>query len=57
MTIDVYLWASTLTARNLDDGHRGCANSKTGNSKCSDDTTLSEDEFTYEGTTYTVTSI
>ena len=47
------VWSATLTVRDLTAGIRGCSNSvQFGN--CSNTSNLSEDEFTYDSTTYTI---
>ena len=47
------VWAATLTA-DFDSGDGGCWNERSLD-KCSDETVLTDDEFTYEGVTYTIT--
>ena len=49
------VWCATLTVQNLSGG-RGCANSQSGN-RCTNTSTLTEDEFRHDGTDYDVTSI
>ncbi len=51
------IWSATLTVRTVFSGtpaQVGCDNRSTGNRKCSNSTTLSEDEFSYDNTDYTV---
>ena len=52
------VWCGTLTVQNLGSGHRGCANSESQSArKCSTGTTLSEDGFTHDSTSYAVTRV
>ncbi len=49
------VWSATLTPRNVaDSGDLGCNNTASGEDKCSDATTLTDDDFTYRGETYTI---
>ena len=47
------VWSATLTPRTLSATHVGCNHTSPGNQKCSDTTTLTDDDFTYRGETYT----
>ena len=49
------VWCATLTVQDLSGG-RGCANTQPGN-RCTTPSTLTEDEFRYDGTDYTVTLV
>ena len=52
------IWSATLTAKNLGFGDRGCDNSATqAGRRCSNSNTLSDDEFTDDGTGYAVTAL
>ena len=48
------VWSATLTPRTLSATNLGCNNTSPGNQKCSDATTLTDDDFTYRGETYTI---
>ena len=48
------VWSATLTPRIINNADLGCNNSATGNAKCSDTTTLSDDDFTYKGVSHTI---
>ena len=48
------VWSATLAPRSLSATHLGCNNTATGTGKCSDATTLTTDDFTYRGATYTI---
>lgn len=51
------VWTSTLTPKSLDDG-LGCDTaSSTNANKCSASTTLTDNDFVLDGTTYTITTI
>ena len=50
------IWCATLTVKGIGSSNRGCAVGHATN-KCSDPDILSEDEFTYDGTDYTVTAL
>ena len=47
------VWSATLTPRTLSATHVGCNHTSPGNQKCSDTSTLTDDDFTYRGETYT----
>ena len=50
------VWSATLTVKGLGFGDKGCLNSHGNTSKqCSNTSTLSEDEFTDDGTDYAIT--
>ena len=50
------IWEGTLTVRDLGGGSLGCSNSHgTDNRRCSNNGTLSDDDFTYDSTSYDVT--
>ena len=55
-TAQTTIWSATLTVRNIF-GDKGCDNTATGNKKCSNSNTLSDDEFTDVGTDYAVTAL
>ena len=48
------VWSATLTPRTINNGPIGCNNTASGNNKCSDTTTLSDDDFTYKGVSHTI---
>ncbi len=49
------VWSATLTPRNVaNSGNLGCNNTASGNHKCSDATTLSDDDFDYRGRSYAI---
>ena len=48
------VWSATLTPRALSGTAVGCNNTASGNHKCSDATTLTDDDFTYRGETHTI---
>ena len=50
------IWCAELTVKGIGSSNRGCAVGHATN-KCSDPDILSEDEFTYDGTGYTVTAL
>ena len=50
------VWCATLHVQPLGGGHRGCANSSSGN-RCSNTAHLTEDEFTHASTDYSVTAV
>ena len=50
------VWCATLTVQSISGGHRGCANSQSGEA-CSNTSHLTEDEFPHGGTGYAVTSV
>ena len=50
------VWCATLTVRDLGSGQRGCTNSLSGN-RCTNTSTLTEDEFTHDMTPYAVTTV
>ena len=49
-------WSATLTVKDLGSNNLGCDNTATG-SECSTTSVLTEDEFTYGGTDYTIESV
>ena len=51
------IWSATLTAEDLDGGNSGCTNGGDADELCSNASVLTDDDFTYDGTTYTVTII
>ena len=52
------VWSATLTVQVFSNGVLGCNNIITGDgAKCSTSTVLTEDEFTYDGATYTIDAI
>ncbi len=53
------IWSATLTTRPTDNGNRftGCRNARSGNTKCSDTSTLTDDDLTVSGTDYQIISI
>ena len=50
------VWCATLVVRDLGSGQRGCTNSLSGN-RCTNTSTLTEDEFTHDMTPYAVTTV
>ena len=50
------VWCATLTVQDLGSGQRGCTNSLSGN-RCTNTSTLTEDEFTHDMTPYAVTTV
>ena len=50
------VWEATLTVRDLINGDLGCANGNTGNLNCTNGSTLTDDGFTYDSTSYDVTT-
>ena len=50
------VWSATLTV-DQDDTYFGCDNTTTAQDDCSRSTVLTEDDFTYGGTTYTVAAL
>ncbi len=52
---DHVLWSATLTVKDFGTGFVGCSNGQTTTAnKCSAAATLSDDDFVFDGTTYTV---
>ena len=50
------VWCAILVVRDLGSGQRGCTNSLSGN-RCTNTSTLTEDEFTHDMTPYAVTTV
>ena len=50
------VWCATLVVQDLGSGQRGCTNSLSGN-RCTNASTLTEDEFTHDMTPYAVTTV
>ena len=49
-------WSATLTV-DIDDIARGCDNYESNHDNCSSEAVLSDDEFEYEGSTYTIATL
>ena len=51
--VNTELWSATLVVKNLGSGVRGCSNGSVGN-YCSTTSSLSDDDFVYNSSTYTL---
>ena len=51
------VWSATLTVKNLPLGKVGCTSAGPSTTRCSTSSVLTDDDFTYDGTTYAVTAV
>lgn len=53
-TTERTIWSATLTAKEIDADYSGCAHYLPADKQCSNSAVLSDDDFTFDGTSYNI---